>query len=333
MRKIIFQNKLSLGDVVVCTAAIRDLHRAYPGEFKTGYTGTAPELFKNNPHIENFNDTGGVETIVLKYPAINTSNQRPLHFIGAYHEFLEEKLYLKIPVTEFKGDIHLSDEEKGWTNQVQNITKYEVPFWIIVSGGKYDFTCKWWDHKKYQQVVDSLKGEILFVQVGSDNHHHPPLKGAIDLRGKTDVRQLVRLVYHSSGVVCPVTGIMHMAAAVPTKQPGSTRPCVVVAGGREPVSWEHYPPHQFLHTQGMLDCCKKGGCWKSRVEPRNDGSKQDSCLCSLPVIPEGGGIAVPKCMDMISSDDVVRSIRKYIEGGASPTVNDIIWSGVKQHLT
>jgi hypothetical protein len=29
----------------------------------------------------------------------------------------------------------------------------------------------------------------------------------------------------------------------------------------------------------------------------------------------------------------VRSIRKYIEGGASPTVNDIIWSGVKQHLT
>ena len=83
----------------------------------------------------------------------------------------------------------------------------------------------------------------------------------------------------------------------------------------------------------MLDCCKKGGCWKSRVEPRNDGSKQDSSLCSLPVIPEGGESPIPKCMDMITADDVVRSIRKYIEGGASPTVNDIVWSEVEQHLS
>ena len=332
MRKIILQNKLSLGDVVVCTAAIRDLHRAYPGEFKTEYTGTASELFKNNPYIKTFKDTGDVERITLEYPAINTSNQRPLHFIGAYHEFLEEKLDLKIPVTEFKGDIHLSNEEREWTNQVQSITKYEVPFWIIVSGGKYDFTCKWWDHKKYQQVVDSLKGEILFVQVGSNNHHHPPLKGAIDLRGKTDIRQLVRLVYHSSGVVCPVTGIMHMAAATPTKNSKfPSRPCVVVAGGREPVSWEHYPSHQFLHTQGMLPCCQTGGCWKSRVEPRHDGSKQDSSLCSMPVTSDGGAV-IPKCMDMVAPDDVVGAIRKYIGGGASPTVNEIIWAEIKQHL-
>ena len=333
MRKIIFQNKLSLGDVVVCTAAIRDLHRAYPEEFQTDYTGSASELFENNPYIHKFSSNEGVETITLEYPAINSSNQKPIHFIEAYHEFLSDKLSLPIPVTEFKGDIHLSEDEKQWTNQVQSITKYEVPFWIIISGGKYDFTCKWWDNKRYQKVVDELRGEILFVQVGANDHHHPPLKGAIDLRGKTNNRQLVRLVYHSSGVVCPVTGIMHMAAAIPTKNNKfPNRPCVVVAGGREPFSWEHYPSHQFLHTQGMLSCCQTGGCWKSRVEPRNDGSKQDSSLCSMPVTSEGG-VTIPKCMDMVTSEDVVRSIRKYIEGGASPTVNKIIWSEIKQHLT
>ena len=56
MRNIIFQNKLSLGDVVVSTAVIRDLNRAYPKEFKTGYAGTASEFFVNNPFIYNFKD-------------------------------------------------------------------------------------------------------------------------------------------------------------------------------------------------------------------------------------------------------------------------------------
>jgi hypothetical protein len=333
MRKIILENKLSLGDVVVSTAVFRDIHRKYPGEFQLDYRGTASEIFDHNPNIHKFGPTEKAETITLKYPAIHESNWRMTHFIEAYHEFLSDKLDMPIPVTEFKGDIHLSEEEKQWTNQVQSITKYEVPFWIIVSGGKYDFTCKWWDNKKYQKVVDDLKGDILFVQVGANDHHHPPLKGAIDLRGKTDNRQLVRLVYHSSGVVCPVTGIMHMAAAIPTKNSEfPVRPCVVIAGGREPVSWEHYPSHQFLHTQGMRPCCRSGGCWKSRVEPRNDGSGQDSSLCSMPVASEGG-VIIPKCMDMITSDDVVTSVRKYINGGASPTVNEIIWSDIKQYLT
>ena len=333
MRKIILENKLSLGDVVVSTSVFRDLHKKYPGQFQTGYQGSASELFEHNPYIQKFDSNEGVECIRLEYPAIHESNKRPIHFIEAYHEFLSDKLKLPIPITEFKGDIHLSNEEKQWVNQIQSITKYEVPFWVIVSGGKYDFTCKWWDNERYQEVVDALKGEILFVQVGNNDHHHPPLKGAIDLRGKTDNRQLVRLVYHSSGVVCPVTGLMHMAAAVPTKNNKfPCRPCVVIAGGREPVSWEHYPSHQFLHTQGALPCCQTGGCWKSRVEPRNDGSSQDSSLCSMPVATRGEAPPIPRCMDMITSDDVVRSIRKYIDGGASPTINEIIWSEIEQHL-
>ena len=33
------------------------------------------------------------------------------------------------------------------------------------------------------------------------------------------------------------------------------RPCVVVAGGREPAHWEAYPDHQFIHNNGALRCC------------------------------------------------------------------------------
>ena len=135
-------------------------------------------------------------------------------------------------------------------SQVEEVTRVPVPFWIVAAGGKYDFTAKWWEHARWQTVVDAFAGRILFVQVGEQGHHHPPLRGVLDLRGKTDLRQLVRLVHHAQGVLCPVTLHMHLAAAVPVK-PGmpKNRPCVVVAGGREPSQWEAYPHHQYLHTK------------------------------------------------------------------------------------
>ena len=84
---------------------------------------------------------------------------------------------------------------------------------------------------RYQQVVDHFKGRIEFVQVGEAGHHHPSLRGVVDLRGMTGHRQLVRLVYHAQGVISAVSFLMHLAAAVEVK-PGmpKNRPCVVVAG-------------------------------------------------------------------------------------------------------
>src|SRR5438046_1666690 len=100
-----------------------------------------------------------------------------------------------------------SKRSKGW----------ETRFWIIVSGGKMDFTAKWWDPDRCQAIVDHFKDRILFVQCGEAKHHHPVLKNVIDLIGKTDLRQLVRLIYHSDGIVCPVTVFMHLAAAIETR--------------------------------------------------------------------------------------------------------------------
>ena len=114
-------------------------------------------------------------------------------------------------------------------------------------------------------VVERFAGRILFVQVGEAGHHHPALRGVLDLRGKTTLRQLVRLVHHAQGVLGPVTLLMHLAAAVEVG-PGMprNRPYVVVAGGREPAQWEAYPHHQYIHMNGALRCCDHGGCWKPR---------------------------------------------------------------------
>jgi hypothetical protein len=138
------------------------------------------------------------------------------------------------------------------------------------------------------------------------------LRHVVDLRGKTDLRQLVRLVYHSVGVLGGVTALMHLSAAVPARPDRPpARAAVILAGGREPTHWEAYPHHQFIHTIGALSCCQAGGCWRARTEPLGDGEEFDrpENLCR--------NVAghLPRCMDMIPAAEVIRRIELYIRGG------------------
>lgn len=314
MRKLILRNGQSPGDIVMLTAAVRDLHRAYPGEFQTDVRTLCPEIWENNPYLSPIADDDPlVEIIDCEYPLIHRSNDTPYHFIHGFIEHLNQRLGLAVRPTAFRGDIHVSEVEKGWYSQVEEMVGEPVPFWIVVAGGKRDFTAKWWDPARYQRVVDYFAGHVLFVQVGENGHMHPPLRGVIDLRGKTSLRQLIRLVYHAQGALCPVTMMMHMAAAVECR-PGlpRNRPCVVVAGGREPPQWEAYPHHQFLHRAGALRCCDQGGCWRSRAVPLGDGDEKDAPQnCCVDVVG-----TLPHCLDLVSAEDVIRAIEVYFAGGA-----------------
>jgi len=299
------------------TAAVRELHREYPGRYVTDVRTTASALWENNPHITRLS-TGdrSVRVIDMHYPLIHRSNTAPYHFIHGYVQYLEEQLGLRIPLHAFRGDIHLSDEERSDKSLLQE-HGIEPPFWIVVAGGKYDFTAKWWNPESYQAVTDHFAGRLQFVQCGEEGHWHPPLGGAVNLVGKTDLRELIRLVYHADGVLCPVTLAMHLAAAVETP-PGKplNRACVVVAGGREPPQWEAYPHHQFIHTNGMLDCCDNGGCWKSRCQLVGDGDAKDSENVCLRPVQIDDELRIPECMQMIAPDDVIRRIEMYYESGS-----------------
>jgi ADP-heptose:LPS heptosyltransferase len=321
IRKLILRNFQSPGDIVMLTAAVRDLHLCYPGKYLTDVRTPCPQLWENNPYVTPLTEgDAGVEVMDCHYPLIHRSNQTPHHFLHGFIDFLNERLGVSIKPTSFKGDIHISDLEKSWISQVQEITGTDTPFWIVTSGGKLDYTVKWWHHQRYQQVVDYFRNKLVFVQVGDAEHYHPALQGVIDLRGRTDLRQLVRLVYHSQGILGPVSLLMHLAAAVEVKaSPPKNRPCVVVAGGREPPHWEAYPHHQFIHTVGALRCCDDGGCWKARTLPLGDGDEKDR--------PENLCVDVvngfPRCMDMISAEEVVRRIQLYIDGGIVRLVNQV----------
>lgn len=115
MKKLILKNGFSPGDIVLLTAAVRDLHLCYPGQFSTDVRTPFPQLWEQNPHITPHGESEpGVEIVECQYPLINGSNTAPYHALHGFAQFLNDRLGLKIKPSLFKGDIYLSKDEKAW---------------------------------------------------------------------------------------------------------------------------------------------------------------------------------------------------------------------------
>lgn len=228
--------------------------------------------------------------------------------------FLEQQLGIRIPTGEFCVDIHMSEQEKNdpyITNIVGALPK-DRKIWLVDAGHKLDFTAKFWEFSRFQEVVDRTSDRIAWIQIGASNHFHRPLENVVNLVGKTTHRQLISLMYRADGVLTPVSYPMHLSTMQWKDHPNEHRPCVVIAGSREPQQWECYGTHQYIHNCGILKCSKSGACWKSRITRLNDGSKQDLSLCVNPVVTKSGQV-IPRCLDMITADEVVRRICLYLD--------------------
>lgn len=291
-------NRLSPGDALVMSAAIEMIHQQYPGEYATDVESPVPAIWENNPHITPSLQIDRV--IEMQYPLINRSDAEMVPFLRGYVDYLGEQIGRPLRLTTNRPHLYLSDQEKYWVSQVHELTGRAGRFWLINAGVKRDFTAKNWGRTNYQEVVNRLR-HIQFVQIGAAEHDHPPLDNVIDLRGKTDTRQLIRLAWHAAGGVGPSTFLQHLCAAW-------QKPYVCLLGGREPVSWVQYPKQTTLHTIGMLSCCRDRACWKSRVVPLNDGADADKSLCEFPMV---GTEAIPKCLAIITPAEVAGVIAKY----------------------
>lgn len=296
-RRIVLKNHLCPGDVLVMTAAIHGLVRAHPGKFAVSVDSTCQAIFEHNPDVVAIAE--GAELVEMHYPLVHQSNQRAVHFLEGYCDFLGGALGVKVPCLVNRPLVYLSRQEKSWVSQVQEITGRPTAYWVLNAGYKTDYTTKHWPH--YQEIVDRLLGRVLFVQVGRTEHCHRPLRGVLDLIGKTDDRQLIRLVANSQGVVCGTTFLMHLAAAL-------EKPAVVLAGGREPRAWNQYPLSTVLGSVGALPCCRQHACWRSRTVALGDGADGDKSLCEAPVYTDP---PAARCMALISAEQAAAAVLAY----------------------
>jgi hypothetical protein len=307
VKKLILRANLCPGDILTLTAAVESLHLTYPGEYVTDVRTTTPEIWQHNPRITPLDENDSeVDKLDLQYPSINRSNQEHLPFLGGYTDDLGRKIGRPLALKVNRPCLYLSDAEKTWIDQVQHHVTggRKIAFWLINAGIKNDYTTKAWPVEYFQEVVDGTRGRIQWVQIGAQEHDHPSLKGVIDLRGKTDHRQLIRLAWHARGGLGPVTYLQHLCAAW-------EKPYICLLGGREPVTWTQYPLQHTLHTMGLLSCCKTSACWRSRIEP---SSERETSLCEQPVF--GMQRPVAKCMAAIPPSAVLQVLDRCV-----PTTN------------
>lgn len=333
--RLLIKHQWALGDTVLMTALVRDIHLAYPGQYEIEALTNWTPIWWNNPHVTKFApdtlprpqtiEVGWGEAIGLHSVARTGAGPELKHILAWYHYDFERRTGIRVPVSAPRPDLHLTAEE--------SVPRIAGRYWVVMAGGKLDVTIKHWGFQRYQAVVDKLTSYGLkFVQCGGthSDHVHPPMTNCLNMVGKTDnVRDLFNIIKHAEGVICPVTGPMHIAAAF-------ERPCVVIAGGREEPWFEAYVngfeafgagaqqvrvPHKFLHTLGKLHCCGQQGCWKKRVVPirEEDLLKDANNLCKEP-IRQPGAQTLPACMDLITVEHVVEAVMQYYDDKILPAV-------------
>ena len=333
MERIILRHQRAPGVILVMTALIRDLAITYPDKYHIAIDTTFRDLWLNNPHIKIMPDKKGARVVNLTYGEyIRKTGKEKIHFISSFHKDLYKQTGIHVPLIYPHPDLHLSEEEQK--------PLVNGRYWVVVAGGKNDFTTKHWVYDRYQQLVDALnKIGIAVVQIGGKGsrpaHYHPKLNNVLDLVGKTDLRQMIRVINNADGVICTITSAMHMAAAL-------GKPCVVTGAGREEWWWEAYSKdnpalepvqnllpvsHRYLHTIGKLDCCATKGCWKNKVQK----SEGDKSFCRYAVQAEKNQM-VPLCMDLITVEKVLGAVMSYYLDGTLPLMEGMVIPDVSKPL-
>lgn len=321
-RQLVLENKQAPGDILMFSCAVRDLHKQYPGQFITSVASSTPDIWQNSPYNKSIDRAESSDHIRVGYSsAIHQCNFRNAHFSTGFCQELGEKLGTRITLTDMRADLHFTPQELDPSQQ-----KIKEPYWVVIAGGKSDFTAKVWDIRNWQTTVTELRKDTQIVQAGGGSHNHKPLNGVINMVGRTTFREFMLLIKHSQGVICPITCAMHLAAAC-------NKPCVVIAGGREGWWWEAYTrktwavnvpkvacptdfvEHTYLHTIDKMSCCTRSGCWLNGI-----GEQAGPKNCKQ--LERGSAGLTPACLQSITPALVADSVRNYMAG--RPVVTDDI---------
>jgi ADP-heptose:LPS heptosyltransferase/glycosyltransferase involved in cell wall biosynthesis len=331
-KQIVFHNRQAIGDILMFTCAVRDFKAAYPN-VEVRVESTAMHLWDHNPHLVSSSFTNVVDPLVgVKKPSdsekrelthkakevaikegrplkvyigpgrlTNMSNRSDLHFANAYRMSMEDMLDIP-PIKQgpIYPDIYMSEEEYKREPLVK------PPYWLITAGEKGDWTAKTWPPTYFQLLVDLLP-DLTFVQLGAKGHPHTELKGknVVNFIGKTQdrntgIRDLFNLFCNCEGSIGLVSFHMHLAA-------GFGKPCVVIAGAREPAHFTRFAGHQYLATDGCLPCT---------VTP--DGNTKACWYCDkkrCPHLQDVEGHDTPLCVKMITPQIVANAVKEYYSGG------------------
>jgi hypothetical protein len=240
-----------LGDDILCSAVARELKKRGTG--KIWHFTAFPELAVGNPdliavpadfRLRRLCGLFGVPCIELDY-----HGNPPRHLIV----MMCEQTGIRREV-ELRPYLMLSREERC---EGRVTSRPQITFQTSSLAARFPDRNKLWHHDRLQLVADALKNDFDLVQLGAASD--PQLNDALDLRGKTSVRQAASVLSQSCLFIGLVSGLMHLARAVDCRS-------VIVYGGREHPFQSGYSANENLYWEGSCaPCWQRNECDFDRV--------------------------------------------------------------------
>lgn len=236
-----------IGDTLFLTGAVRNIRMAYP-EIQFVWMGrdVYKPLIDQNPDFVD-----GTPDVVLPTVRYGDGENVAKHgaHIQAEAEYICNALKIApVPFLQKTPIVYLSEEEMlsganydGWwlvNANYQNISvSKNYPHWVEVAEGMHDMG-------------------LQFAQMGGKEERDitVDLPHALDLRGRTNLKQWLAIIAHCAGIVSPPSGIMNAGAIW-------NKPMVIVTGARELPAITNYPTADYITTD-----CEFKGCEAQKPE-------------------------------------------------------------------
>ena len=286
-KHIILSAPRHLGDYTALTNTLFNLHSAFPEHTYSvdlRGCGSFGDLFLNNPFLTQKQDNNSWG-ILLHYESGRVDESKGTHgcYTKGFHKMAERSmsvLYqdtIRFPMVKITADFYIDPTE---------YEQYDIPYKDYCLLNANAQVCA--DTKGYpywQEVVD-LCPDIQFLQMGGDwkDIPEPPLKGVVDLRGKTTVRQLILLASKAKYILSGPSGIVHIGSAFPDVKK------VVLTGARDPATFYTYPNTVPVYTRcgsfGYKTGCismhfGQSGAWTCNKYCTEGPRTYANCMCSI----------------------------------------------------
>lgn len=279
----------ALGDDLLCTVPLRELRER--GARGLWMMSTHPRLFDGNGDVDAvvpwdgryhaLASRLGARISVPHYAAYDF--QRDLSVVPERHilAIMCQRCGISGPVT-LRPYLHLTEQErlKG------RLAKRQIAIHSSGMAARWAMVTKEWYPERFQAVVDALRDEYTFVQLGSGKD--PLLDGCLDFRGQLSVRESAAVLSQSLLFVGQVGFLMHLARAVDTR-------AVIVYGGRETPAQSGY-----VCNENLASAPPCSPCWRWRT-------------CDFDRV----------CMRQIEAEHVVEAARRALARAGEPLETEV----------
>ena len=290
--KIAVIRQLALGDVILTTPIVRQIHTDYSGQCEIDVITLKPEAFKYNPMVSNIrmanehmNLIGTYDKIINldlayeKYPRIHILDAYALYSHGSIDRIQNKQI-----------DLYSSPQEHA--SALKIINERVQGDYIVIHMRRDTWPSRNLRPEVWRSIVDALleKTSLKIVQIGSTSEiafdHDPRL---VNLLGQLNLAELKEIISHSKLYFGIDSGTLHVASSTET-------PIICLF-----TSAHHTLRMPLQRSTGalFLPIAPKIGCYgcQSSFEPPITG-----VICPM------GDPFSPPCRDLFDIADIYKTI-------------------------